>query len=147
MFSSNQVLEVSGDLSKFSNQLSEAIRFAFAMYGLLDDRDKNEVRKDFKLIYQITDDGKYVLGQCYKQVPDGWTDFNIKVNIEIITILIRAHLRDAKYDFSENLDGSYEEGFLMKCIPENESSENLRGIKNPYYGIVSFESFVNFYSK
>ena len=46
----------------------------------------------------------------------------------------------------EYFDGGTNEGFLMKNIPETFSDEQ-DGIKNPFYGIISFEPFTNFYSK
>ena len=39
-----------------------------------------------------------------------------------------------------------EEDYSWEVIPETFSDER-DGIKNPFYGIVSFETFTNFYSK
>ena len=37
-------------------------------------------------------------------------------------------------------------GFLMKVIPTT-CADDWKGIKNPFFGIVSIEPFINFYAK
>ena len=50
---------------------------------------------------------------------------------------------ESPYDY---FDGSTDVGFITKCIP-NLQSDDYNNIKNPFYGIVSFERYVNFYAK
>ena len=72
MFSSNQILEVSGDLSH-SNDLYIALEFALKFSGNID----SFIRTDnpSKCIYQITEDGRYCIGWAYEGIKDGWTEF------------------------------------------------------------------------
>lgn len=134
MFSSNQVLEVSGNMSQLEMALSFAIRFA--------GYNRND------LVYQITEDGKYCIGWCGETLEKGWNRFQFDFDVEIVSKIIVQHLRklpngESCYDW---MDGSTDEGFLMKNIFET-FSDKWEGILNPFYGIVSFESFKNFYSK
>lgn len=133
MFSSEQVFEVSGEMS----QLETAIKFALSMYG---------AGKD-KITYQITKDGKYCLGWSIGKADEGWMKFPFDFDYGIVAKIIEQHLEKQNIeDPYEWADGSSEKGFLMKAIPETFSDEE-NGIKNPFYGIVSIEPFVNFYAK
>jgi len=135
MFSGNQEFKISGDFS----QLQSALNFVINYYEI---REKD-------LVFQITKDGKYCIG--WK--PDnctikGWQDFQFDYDSEIVAKIIIQFLQKQKYKESpyEYFDGSIDKGFLMKNIPETFSDE-YECIQNPFYGIVSFESFTNFYSK
>lgn len=129
MFSSDQVFDVSGDFE----QLEDAIRFAVKMFGNCK-----------KIYYQITEDGKYCLGwaedERWKPLP---FDFDSHIIAEIVKQHLEKNKKESKYEWA---DGTCEDGFLMKVIPETFSEEN-NGIKHPFYGIVSIEYFENFYSK
>ena len=129
MFSSDQVFEVSGDMS----QLEETIRFAIDMYGN---------RK--KISYQITEDGKYCLGW---HDEEGWKEYPFDFDPHIVAEIVKQHLekQDCE-DQYENWDGCTEMGFLMKVIPQT-CADTENGIKHPFYGIVSIEPFMNFYAK
>ena len=132
MMSSNQIFEISGDFS----QLCRALDFVINYSG------ENEK----ELCFQITDDGKFCIGWGNQK---GWEKFQFGYDLEIVSKIIIKHLKKQKYErstFEEYFDGTTNEGFLMKVIPEVFSDE-YEGIKNPFYGIVSFQTFTNFHSK
>lgn len=133
MFSSNQVLEISGEF----DQLEPALRLAMKM--------ANDYGKD-KLGYQITKDGKYCIGMVNDH--GSYEKFQFDFDEHIVSEIIIQHLRKNPEKDSdwEYYDGSTYEGFLMKAIPETFADEE-NGIKNPFFGIVSFEPFTVFYSK
>lgn len=132
MFSSEQIFEVSGDF----DQLELAIKFAM---------DMHDWKGDKQYYFQITEDGKYCIGWSDE---NGWKPFPFDFDVHIVSEIVKQHLRkhrtkDSNYEWA---DGSTDDGFLMKAIPETFSSEE-NGIKNPFYGIVSIEYFENFYAK
>lgn len=135
MFSSNQVLEISGEFY----QLQGALDFAIGYY------EKEE--KD--LVFQITENGKYCIGWKPNDYSiEGWENFQFDFDSEIVSKIIIQFLKkqkckDSPYDY---FDGGTNEGFLMKVLPQTFAEEE-NGIKDPFYGIVSFETFVNYYSK
>lgn len=142
MFSSNQKLELSGDLA-LRNQLEDALLFALKF----SDHDKNmdpaEIARGCKLVYQISKDKKYCIGWGFEKVPEGWTEYPFDFAIDIVAKIIRQHLEKCTYkDMNSYIGGSTEKGFLMKQI-----NVNTQGIKNPFYGIVSFEPYTCFYAK
>ena len=130
MFSSEQVFEISGTME----QLETAIKFAM---------DMSESNKD-NISYQITDDGKYCLGWSDGK---GWNKFPFDFDLHIVAKIVEQHLTKQKcdnpYDWA---DGSTRKGFLMKAIPEL-FSDKYKGIKSPFYGIVSIEPYMNFNAK
>ena len=135
MFSSNQEFKISGDFS----QLQTALNFSIDYY------EKQE--KD--LVFQTTKDGKYCIGWKPKNdTIEEWQDFQFDYDSEIVSKIIIQFLQKQKYERSpyEYFDGCTNKGFLMKNIPETFADEE-NGIKKPFYGIVSFEPFINFYSK
>ena len=135
MFSSNQKLEISGDYS----QLEETLYFILKFEG---SSTKN-------MCYQITDDGKYCLGWAPEGKPEnGWTNFQFDFDTEIVSKIIiqTLHKFNAEKSGYEWADGCTDRGFLMKNIL-NFFSDEWEGIKKPFYGIVYFEPFTNFYAK
>ena len=64
MFSSNQVLEISGSL----DQLETAIDFAMAYSGQKECFTRRD--RPAKCVYQITEDGRYCIGWNYGGVMD-----------------------------------------------------------------------------
>ena len=133
MFSSNQKLEISGDY----NQLKSALEFALKYDGT----DLN------KLCYQTTDDGKYCLGWfCDGEPFDGWKKFQFDFDVEIVSKIIIQFLSKQKQEEIPVFDGGTNNGFIMEVIPK-KFSDYENGIRNPFYGIVSFKSFTCFYSK
>lgn len=130
MFSSNQIFEISGDMG----QLESAIVFAISMFGM--DKDK--------ISYQTTKDGKFCLGWGESKP---WKKFQFDFDAHVVCEIVKQHLdKQECEDPYEWYDGCSEKGFLMKVIPES-FSDTHEGIGKPFYGIVSIEPFMNFYSK
>lgn len=142
MFSSNQILEVSGCLSH-SGELYNALEFALKASGNLSNFTRND--KPSKCVYQITEDGRYCIGWAYNGVNDGWSEFQFDFDLSIISQIIIKYLEKQEITRGE-WDGSYNKGFVMRAIPEWLDSEH-NGIKNPFYGIVEFSPYTCFYSK
>lgn len=137
VFSSNQILEISG------RTVDEEIKFAleFAMHY------SGYTGSD--LVYQETDDGRYCIGWKPKNSPpaDGWNSFPEYTSMELIIMRISGYLgRQQVFKNRNSNDGSYAKGFLMKGI-DRSLSEEKDGIINPFYGIVSFEPYICYYSK
>lgn len=138
MFSSNQVLEVSGDLTH-SDDLYNALGFAIKT----SDSDFTNSDTELKCVYQITEDGRYCIGWLYGKIVEGWNEFQFDFDLNIISQIISQHLM--KQEIKEGiLDGRYKKGFIMKAIPESMANE-YNGIKNPFYGIVEFKPYTCFY--
>ena len=146
MFSSNQILEISGCLDH-SNELSSALEFALKTSGNLSSFARKE--KPSKCVYQITEDGRYCIGwNCHDKIENGWNEFQFDFDLSIISQIIAQFLKKhaGKAKCPNYGDGSYAPGFIMKAIPLSMASES-NGIKNPFYGIVEFMPYVCFYSK
>ena len=133
MFSSNQKLEISGEY----DQLKSALEFAIKLDGT--DLDQ--------LCYQITEDGKFCIGWFSGNVLAlGWRRFQFDFDTDIVSKIIIQFLSKQKQKDIPAFDGDKVKGFVMRVIPETFSDfEN--GIKNPFNGIISFETFTCFYSK
>ena len=144
MFSSNQVLEVSGSLAH-PNELEAALEFALKFSGKAKNMTQKEIDRGCKLLYQITEDGKYCIGWGYQKVPEGWNEYPFRFDIEIVSRIICQHLEQVPLE-EDGEDGSFEQGFIMKCIEQSMASEQ-NGIKAPFYGIVYFEPYTCFYAK
>lgn len=144
MFSSNQIFEMSGSLSSME-QLKAAFEFAL-LYSGNADKIRQEKDRDFKILYQITPDGKYCIGWGNENtVPKGWTEYPSEFNVDNICKDIKSHLEG--FPFEEGMaEGAYDRGFIMKCINEYMGCE-YDGIKNPFYGIVYFQQFTCYYSR
>lgn len=145
MFSSNQILEISGDLSHL-DELESALEFALKYSGQAKNMMQEEIDRGCKLVYQITEDGKYCIGWSFKEVPEGWNEYPFRFEVDIVSRIIRQHLESFPKGNENLYDGSYSKGFVMKCIEESMSSEK-DGIKKPFYGIVYFKPYTCFYSK
>lgn len=144
MFSSNQILEVSGSLSH-TLELENALDFALKYSSMSKNMNQKEIDRGCKLLYQITEDGKYCIGWGFGEVPDGWCEYPFRFEIGIVSKIIRQHLES--FPISKCFcDGAYEKGFVMKCIA-NSMSYKENGIYNPFYGIVYFKPYTCFYSK
>ena len=145
MFSSNQVLEVSGSLAH-PNELESALEFALKFSGNAKNMTQKEIDRGCKLLYQITEDGKYCIGWGFKDVPKGWLEYPFRFDIDIVSRIIRQHLESFPIERG-SWDGTYDNGFVMKCIGENEWDTKKTGIKNPFYCIVYFKPYTCFYAK
>lgn len=131
MFSSNQILQISGRFE----QLKKCLEFALN----LSERHTND------LTFQITQNGKFCIGWIDKEP---WQKFQFGFNVDIVVDTIKKFLKEqprqeSPYDYG---DGSTNDGFLMKVIPET-FADTHEGIKEPFYGIVSFERYTNYYGK
>jgi len=144
MFSSNQILEVSGSLSH-ELELENALNFALKCSGNSKNMEQKEIDRGCKLLYQITEDGKYCIGWGFAEVPNGWNEYPFKFDIDIVGKIIRQHLENFPLVRGGG-DGTYTKGFLMKRVEESMLHEK-NGIKNPFYGIVYFVPYSCFYSK
>ena len=144
MFSSNQILEVSGSLSH-KDELKAALEFALKYSDQAKNMEQKEIDRGCKLLYQVTKDGKYCIGWGFERIPEGWNEYPFRFETDIVSRIICQHLESFPKK-EGGYDGSYQKGFVMKCIEETMSSEK-DGIKNPFYGIVYFEPYTCFYSK
>lgn len=142
MFSSNQILEISGCLAH-DGELHNALEFALKASG--DFECFARADKPTKCVYQITENGTYCIGWAHEKVEEGWCEFPFNFDLSIISQIIAKHLSNQHVDHS-GWDGSHEKGFLMKAI-ETSFSDEQNGIKKPFYGIVKFEPFTCFYHK
>lgn len=132
MFSSNQTLDISGSM----NQLPCALKFAMDMY----DADETD-----HLVYQTTDDGRYIIGKICDEPEKGWNEFPFDFDIQIVSAIIVQFLTKQQGELPYQDSGASELGFLMTAVPECLGDE-LNGIKEPFWGIVSFKPFTCFYS-
>ena len=147
MFSSNQVLEMSGDL----DQIKSALQFALDYAGESKNMTEEEYKRGCRLTYQISKDKKkYCIGWAFldnefDKLPRGWNEYPFRFSIDIVTPIIKQHLEQFSKETCD-LDGSFEKGFLMKVIPEGLPYDD-DSIEEEFYGIVSFEPFTCYYSK
>lgn len=134
MFSSNQILQVSGSL-EHPGELKNALHFALVSSGYTKS----------KIVYQITEDGRYCIGWVYDDIPEGWSEYPFEFSEDIVALIITQFLEKQDIEYDE-WEGSYDKGFLMEAIEECLGSED-DGINEPFYGIVTFEPYTVFYSK
>ena len=146
MFSSNQILEISGCLDH-DKELLSALEFALKFSGTLSSFE-NETKANIKCVYQITQDGRYCIGKAYDKPENGWNEYPFDFDIAIISqIIIQFLKKQAKnIHYKAEFDGTYANGFVMKAIPESMGDDD-NGIKNPFEGIVEFSPHICFYSK
>lgn len=130
MFSSNQLLDISGDLNE--SKLKSVLDFVVSVYG----GEPNA--------YQITDDKRFVLGHIYKDT-EGWEKFQFDYDNVILSRIIYNHLNEGEIEYGD-WDGGYHRGFRVKAVEESMAGER-KGIKNPFYGIVEISFYTTFYSK
>lgn len=142
MFSSNQVLEVSGDLSN-KDDVKEALEFALKKEGILQRFSRSD--KPTKCTFQIGNNGEYCIGWALYEcdnIPDGWKEFQFDFDIDIIASIISKHLLKQEAVKPDWFSGSEYKGFIMKAIDANETC-----ISRPFYGIVKFIPYICLYAK
>ena len=139
MFSSNQVLQISGCI-EHRDELKHALDFAIKASGWYDAFTRKD--KPAKCTFQITKDGRYCLGWGVKE---GWTEFQFDFDIDIISKIVAQHLEKQELDRGF-WDGSYSKGFLIKNL-EFTFDDEKDGVKNPSYGIIQIEPYTCFYAK
>jgi hypothetical protein len=143
MFSSNQILQISGDMS----QLEMALQFALEYSGHIKNITVSERNRGCKLVFQITESGKYCIGWGLGEIPNNWSEYQFDFEVPIVAKIIEQHIKklpvpDSGYDWA---DGSTSVGFIMKSVKETLGDD--MDIKNAFFGIVYFEPYCNFYSK
>ena len=147
-FSSNQILQVSGEFDNIEN----ALIFALKLSGHDKNMTQKEKERGCKLVYQITPSGKYCIGWGFENVPSGWSEYPFDFQTDIVSKIIAQYLKKqtcVNEDVYEDGDGSYNKGFIMKhddSIYEYDCS-GKNDIKNPFYCIVYFQAFENYYGK
>ncbi len=142
MFSSNQILQVSGSLNH-TEELYTALEFALKISGKINSFTRKD--RPSKCVYQITEDGRYCIGWAYEKIEKGWSEFPFEFDLSIISQIIVKHLQ--KQEMQRDMwDGSYEKGFLMKYV-EDDFLDETNGIKEPFYAIVEFCPYTCFYAK
>ena len=146
MFTSNQVIAVSGTLSKSDKEMEKALEFALKLHGEVEVTEQGELKTNCTFIYQITENEKFCLGLGYSNVPDGWHVYAGELKLDSICDKIREFIEPLPGRGGPFRRGMTVQGFIMKNIEECLKSEK-DGIKSPFYGIVYFEPFTCFYSK
>ena len=143
MFSSNQILEISGEIND-TKALEKAIDYAFSL-------DNGKMKPFQKVIVQQTAQGAYCLGTYFENVdgsfraaPDGWTPLPFLYDAGIIAAIVKQFLEHQTV-YEGPYDGSYEKGFLLKAVNDDDYSSGE--ILNPDYAICSIWPFTNFYAK
>lgn len=133
MFSSNQIFEISGSLNHL-DELTDALQFA------LDYADHSGA-----LVYQKVNN-IYAIGWSGKNgAPEGWETFDFRPTAEILSLIIQQFLSEQEYPSDNYGDGACSMGFLIKNIPETFGE--YKGIKSAFYGIITIEPYLCFYSK
>ena len=140
MFSSNQILCISGDIHH-ENDLKNALQFALEKYGDYSLMKQGKVQ----CVYQITEDNKYCLGWASEQPKSGWNTYPFDFDIDIIAKIIQQYIE--KQEIERDIwDGHYSKGFLLESIRESLNKRYDR-IENPFYGIITIKPYTCFYSK
>ena len=135
MFSSNQVLSVSGELD--IKYIKHCLSFALQLAGY----DYNSPTSI--CTWQITEDGRYCIGWASGSIPNGWNSYPFDFDIDIISNIILEHLKNNDLYHDSCAECS---GFYMNVIPET-LAEKEDGIIKPFYGLVSFTPYLCVYSK
>lgn len=148
MFASNQQLKISGEFENLPMVLNFAMKLSEQDRRL----SKSENERGCKILYQTTNKGKYCIGWGFKDIPDGWNEFQFDFDTEIVSKIIEQFLRKQTPINAEDEevilgDGETNDGFIMK-YPWVEGEWDIEDdIINKFYCIVYFEKFVNFYAK
>jgi hypothetical protein len=147
-FSSNQILQVSGEFDNIEN----ALIFALKLSGHDKNMTQKEKERGCKLVYQITPSGKYCIGWGFEKVPSGWSEYPFDFQTDIVAKIIVQYLKKqtcVNEDVCEDGDGSYNKGFIMKHDDSiyKYDHNGKTNIENPFYCIVYFQAFENYYGK
>ena len=138
MFSSNQVLKISGDLNH-DKDLRDAIEFALKKSDWHKCFTRNE--KPTKCVFQISDNGDFCIG--WGNAEYGWSEFQFDYDIDIISKIAEQHLRKQSVSGFGG-GGTNSHGFLMECIDYDTNGINENGI---YKGIIIIKSYNCYYAK
>lgn len=144
MFSSNQVLKISGNM----NQLEEAIDFVMKYSGEAECFTRSN--KPAKCVYQTTDDGRYCIGWALgdEEILDGWHEYSFDYDPKIIAAIVKQWIEKSPKPIDENsgYDGSSHIGFMLQENYSSRWSEH-KHIKNVHRCIIVIEPFWCFYAK
>lgn len=134
MFSSNQQLQISCDDNQLESVLDFVMRFHQAAHT--------------KLCWQETDDHRLAIGWFACNDPEtGWHRFIFDdPSIGLLTETIKQFCEKYPDNSPEEYDGGYQQGFLIKALPEHMGDE-YDGIQSPFYGIISIQAYKLFYAK
>lgn len=128
-------------------RVEKCLEFALKASGYLPVITRTD--RPTKCVYQITENGSYCIGWSpfdAVEVKKGWNEFPFDFDLDIISSIIIKHLQKQELE-SLGGDGSYDKGFVMKCIETDFRDENDAGVKNSFYGIVEFRPFTCCYAK
>lgn len=136
MFSSNQLLSVSGELD--IKYIKHCLSFALQLAGY-DYNSQTSI-----CTWQITDDGQYCIGWASGSIPNGWSPYDFEFDVDKISEIIYNHMSTVDPYKANNCAAC--SGFVMDVIPET-LAEQENGIVKPFYGIVYFRPYLCTYSK
>jgi len=144
MFSSNQVLEISGEM----DQMEAAISFALEYSG--DTRCFTRLEQPSRCVFQTTADGRYCIGWALhsKETPEGWSEFPFDYDAAIIAQIVRQWLEKTPPPHNENAcwDGTSKLGFLLQESGGCRWKER-EGIKTGNRCIVTIRPYWCYYAK
>lgn len=142
MFSSNQIFRISGSIGP-DGELESAVRAALEISGK--DAIFRREKDPAKMVFQITESGKYAVGWCWENTPaEGWTMLPFDYDINILCAIIRKHLEKQR-PVSIPFDGSCEKGFLL-CAT-GDGFYDKEDVTSPFYCIFTVEPYTCFYAK
>ena len=136
MFSSNQVLSVSGELD--IKYIKHCLSFVLQLAGY-DYNNSTSI-----CTWQITEDGRYCIGWASGSIPNGWNAYDFAFDIDKISEIIYNHMSTVDPYKANNCATC--SGFVMNIIPET-LAEQENGIVKPFYGLISFMPYLCVYSK
>ena len=141
MFSSNQVLQISGELKEdiLTNAIDYAMQYSDYKESFLSD-DSNIIPS-----FRIFND-KYYIGYTFKKDNDRndpWQKYPFDYDSAIISKIVIQYLEKLdSYNMNLGLDGSSYKGFLLRAINDQSAC-----FHKSYRAIISIEPFVQYYAK
>lgn len=140
MFASNQKLVITGDL-KHQNDLENALKFV--LHKGYDDVCNPKYK--YPDAFQITSDGKYVLGRTYGEKKEGWISYPFETTIDILAPIIRQHLLKQEFPPCNEGDGGEADGYLITNV--NCKQYSSEEVVNSWYAIITIEPYTCYYAK
>lgn len=144
MFSSNQVLEISGGM----DQIEAAIGFALKYSGHT--QCFTRIEQPSRCVFQTTADGRYCIGWALRkeETPEGWAEFPFDYDAAIIARIVRQWLEKTPLPHNDNecYDGTSKLGFLLQESGGCRWKERER-IKTGSRCIVTIRPYWCFYAK
>ena len=106
MFSSNQVLSVSGELD--IKYIKHCLSFALQLAGY----DYNSPTSI--CTWQITEDGRYCIGWASGSIPNGWNTYDFAFDVDTISEIIYNHMSTVDPYKANNCAAC--SGFIMDVV-------------------------------